>query len=60
MAVCIDIKPEHLFEAVCLLDNNAIDYEEYNNDDSTIRITINESDDIADEMINKLSEINMG
>lgn len=60
MAVCIDIKPEHLFEAVSLLDNNAIDYEEYNNDDSTIRITINESDDIADEMINKLSEINMG
>lgn len=60
MAVYVDIKPEHLFEAVILLDNNAIEYEEYNNDDSTIRITINESDDIADEMINKLSEINMG
>lgn len=56
----VTIGPANKYEAIKMLDYNVVDYEQYENDQGQLVITINEPDDIKEKMIEKLELIDMG
>lgn len=56
----VTISPANKYEAIKMLDYNVVDYEQYENDQGQLVITINEPDDVKEKMIEKLELIDMG
>ena len=56
----VTISPANKYEAIKMLDCNMVDYEQYENDQGQLVISINEPDDIKEKMIEKLELIDMG
>ena len=56
----VTISPANKYEAIKMLDCNMVDYEQYENDQGQLVITINEPDDVKEKMIEKLELIDMG
>ncbi len=54
------ISPANKYEAIKMLDCNMVDYEQYENDQGQLVISINEPDDVKEKMIEKLELIDMG
>ena len=53
----VTISPANKYEAIKMLDCNMVDYEQYENDQGQLVISINEPDDVKEKMIeNKLIE----
>ena len=48
------------YDAIKMLDSNMVDYEQYENDQGQLVVTINEPDDIKEKIIEKLEIIDMG
>lgn len=56
----VTISPANKYEAIKMLDCNMVDYEQYENDQGQLVISINEPDDVEEKMIEKLELIDMG
>ncbi len=56
----VTISPANKYEAIKMLDCNMVDYEQYENDQGQLVISINEPDDVKEKMIEKLELIDMG
>ncbi len=56
----VTISRANKYEAIKMLDCNMVDYEQYENDQGQLVISINEPDDVKEKMIEKLELIDMG